>query len=90
MTTPKSKPLLLSLPALLLAGAAFAATGGEPQASAATGLSAPAPAEAVTAPSPCAGCAGHDCARCPMALAAAAQERPAGEAAAPMIRCGAE
>lgn len=67
-----SKLLPMSLPLLFVAGAAYAAVSGEPQAD--VGLSAPLQAQSAAAPSPCSGCAGHDCAHCPMAQAAA-QER---------------
>jgi len=79
------KRFALALPALLIAGAAFAAAGDEPRAASAGLAGASAPAEAAAAPAPCAGCAGHDCAKCPLALAAA-QERAAPAPAAP-IRC---
>jgi len=83
-----SKCFALSLPALLIAGAAFAAVGDEPRAAPA-GLSGPSgPAEAAAAPAPCAGCAGHDCAKCPMALAAAAaQESATAQPPVAPIRC---
>ena len=82
-----SKRFALALPALLIAGAAFAAAGDAPRADAA-GLTAPASSEAAVAPSPCAGCAGHDCAKCPMALAAAAaRESATAQPPAAPIRC---
>jgi hypothetical protein len=80
------KSFALALPAMLIAGSALAAASGQPaDAQNLTGVSAP--AQAVAAPSPCAGCASHDCANCPMALAAAAQA--ATETAQPPapIRC---
>jgi len=81
-----SKRFALALPALLIAGAAFAAASDEPRANAAGLTGAPASSEAAVAPSPCAGCAGHDCAKCPMALAAAQESATAQPPAAP-IRC---
>jgi hypothetical protein len=69
-----SKLLPMSLPLLFVASAAYAAvSSGDPQTG--VGLSAPMEAQSADAPSPCGGCAGHDCAHCPMAQAAAAQER---------------
>ncbi|HEY8064595.1 MAG TPA: hypothetical protein VIF40_07680 [Methylosinus sp.] len=80
-----SKSFALALPALLIAGAALAAASDQPGADAAGVAGASAPVEAAAAPSPCAGCSGHDCAKCPMALAAAAAQESA-PAPAP-IRC---
>ncbi|WP_018265145.1 hypothetical protein [Methylosinus sp. LW4] len=74
----------LALPALLIAGSAWAAASDQPGADA-QNLAGAAPAQATAAPSPCAGCAGHDCANCPLALAAA-QEIGAAQPPAP-IRC---
>ncbi|WP_400767509.1 hypothetical protein [Methylosinus sporium] len=74
----------LALPALLIAGSAWAAASDQPGADA-QNLAGAVPAQATAAPSPCAGCAGHDCANCPLALAAA-QETGAAQPPAP-IRC---
>ncbi|BBU62289.1 hypothetical protein MSC49_22240 [Methylosinus sp. C49] len=76
------KSFALALPALLIAGSASAAVGDQPaDTQNLPGASAPAQA---AAPSPCAGCAGHDCANCLMAAAAQANET--AQPTAP-IRC---
>ncbi|BGE83799.1 MULTISPECIES: hypothetical protein [Methylosinus] len=64
--------LLIALPAAFLACAAIAAPKPE-DAPTQAGLAAPEPGQAVAAPSPCSGCAGHDCANCPLARAALAR-----------------
>jgi hypothetical protein len=66
------KALLIALPAVFFACAAVAAPTPE-DAPTQTGLAAPEPAHAVAAPSPCSGCAGHDCADCPIARAGLAR-----------------
>jgi hypothetical protein len=66
------KALLIALPTVLLACAATAAPKQE-DAPTQSGLSAPEPARAVAAPSPCSGCAAHDCSDCPLARAALAR-----------------
>lgn len=78
--------ILLSVPVLAIGVAsALAASQSEP-ASAPT-LSAPAQDHAAM-PAGCNGCTGHDCASCPLAMAAAEIRAPA--AIAPDIRCGAD
>lgn len=76
--------ILLSLPALFWSAASvLAASQTEPEITPA--LSAPAHDHAAM-PTGCNGCAGHDCASCPLATAAAeAQQAPAPAAE---IRCG--
>lgn len=80
--------ILISLPMFSIdAASAVAATQNEPENVSAT-ISAPAH-ERAAMPAGCNGCAGHDCANCPLALAAA----PAIEASTPAageIRCGAD
>jgi hypothetical protein len=80
------KSFARALPALLIAGSALAAAGDQPaDAQNLTGASAP--AQAAAAPSPCAGCAGHNCANCPMALAAAVQAATGTAQPPAPIRC---
>lgn len=77
--------VLLSLPILSLGiASAIAAPPSEPETAA--GVSAPAHDHAAI-PAGCNGCAGHDCANCPLALADA-QTNQAPSAVAE-IRCGA-
>ncbi|MBY6243459.1 hypothetical protein [Methylosinus sp. Sm6] len=66
------RALLIALPAVFLACAAMAAPNPE-DAPAQAWQSAPESGQAVAAPSPCSGCAGHDCANCPLARAALAR-----------------
>lgn len=78
-----SNVILLSLPALTL-GAASALAAARPPAAAPAGVLAPAPAAAAVMPAGCGGCAGHDCANCPLMGAA----KPARETAAAAVKCG--
>ncbi|HEY8261981.1 MAG TPA: hypothetical protein VIG55_12285 [Methylosinus sp.] len=77
-----SRAVLFSLSLLILAGAAHAAAS-DPATSGPDGLTTTAETRAAAAPSPCAGCAGSDCANCPMAMAAAGESVPAA------VRCSA-
>ncbi|MBU3890869.1 hypothetical protein FM996_13525 [Methylosinus sporium] len=81
------KSFALALPALLIAGSAWAAASDETRADVQNLAGAAAPAQAAAAPSPCAGCAGHDCANCPLALAAAAQAATGTAQPPAPIRC---
>jgi hypothetical protein len=77
--------VLLSLPALAMgASASFAAT--TQLAADAPSASAPA-ADRVAMPAGCSGCAGHDCANCPL-LRAAAEQGTAQPAGVTEIHCG--
>jgi hypothetical protein len=77
--------VLLSLPALAMgASVSFAATTQ----SAADAPIASAPAtDGAAMPAGCNGCAGHDCANCPL-MRAAAEQAPAQPAGAAEIHCG--
>lgn len=77
--------LLLSLPVLSV-GVASAFAGEQSEAQTAPALSAPAQDHAAM-PAGCNGCAGHACASCPLAMAAAGTQTPA-PAAPPAIPCG--
>lgn len=74
--------VLLALPVVTMGAGLALADAPQPELAAAA-LAAPAPDHAAT---PCNGCAGHDCASCPLAIAAAqAQQAPAPAAE---IHCG--
>jgi hypothetical protein len=67
------KALQIVLPAVFFLACAVTAAPKREDAQTRPGLSAPQPAQAVAAPSPCSGCVGHDCADCPVARAALAR-----------------